>query len=100
MPIVVWGQGADPSNSFLFYLEQDESGAPIKTESYTVNFYADKNSFPNLWNVYQLSPVTFSSSTPSVATIDASSGVITLVGIGSTTITAEGKFATTNDPTL
>ena len=96
MPIDVWGQGADPSNSFLFYLEQEASGAPIKTESYTVNFYDDKNLFPSLWNVNQLR-VTYSSSTPSVATIDASSGSITLVGIGSTTITAEGQFATTSE---
>ena len=77
-----------PEDAFMFYLEQDVTGAPKKTESHSQNYYGGNKSYPQLYNAYQLSPVTFSSSNQGVATIDQTTGVITAVGIGSTTISA------------
>ena len=51
---------------------------------------ADNNEFPTLTNELSV-PVTYTSSNTSVATIEATSGVITLVAPGTTTISA--KFA-------
>ena len=76
-----------PEDAFMFYLEQDVTGAPKKTESHSQNYYGGNKSYPQLYNTYQL-PVTFSSSNQGVATIDQTTGVITAVGIGSTTISA------------
>ena len=77
-----------PDDAFMFYLEQDVTGAPKKIESHSQNYYGGNKSYPQLYNAYQLSPVTFSSSNQGVATIDQTTGVITAVGIGSTTISA------------
>ena len=78
-----------PDDAFMFYLEQDVTGAPKKIESpHSQNYYGGNKSYPQLYNAYQLSPVTFSSSNQGVATIDQTTGVVTPVGIGSTTISA------------
>lgn len=42
---------------------------------------------PDLWNLDNLT-VTYSSSDPSVATVDANTGIVTLIAVGTTTITA------------
>ncbi len=76
-----------PDGDFMFYLERDVTGAPKKMESHSQNYYSGNKSYPQLYNTYQL-PVTFSSSNQGVATIDQTTGVITAVGIGSTTISA------------
>ena len=75
-----------PDDAFMFY-EQDVTGASKKTESCSLNFYGGNKSYPQLYNSYKL-PVTFSSSNQGVATIDQTTGVITAVGLGSTTISA------------
>ena len=75
-----------PDDAFMFY-EQDVTGASKKTESCSLNFYGGNKSYPQLYNSYKL-PVTFSSSNQGIATIDQTTGVITAVGLGSTTISA------------
>lgn len=71
-------------------LYQGESKKPAGlswgTSSRTVTFGAEDNTFPTLSNANNLA-VTYSSSKPEVATIDAE-GNITLVGAGKTTIKA------------
>ena len=80
-------QGKDASDYFYFYTERSADGMPIKTESYSANFYEGKFNFPLLYNGQQLSNISFTSSNESVATIDANGGVVA-VGVGTTTITA------------
>ncbi len=80
-------QGKDASDYFYFYTERSADGMPIKTESYSANFYEGKFNFPLLYNGQQLSNISFTSSNESVATIDANGGVVA-VGVGSTIITA------------
>ncbi|MBQ3673295.1 MAG: Ig-like domain-containing protein [Paludibacteraceae bacterium] len=53
----------------------------VKTEK------EEATELPILWNPDQL-PILFSSSEPTVATVDANTGVVTIVGVGTTTITA------------
>lgn len=65
------------------------AGLSWGTSSRTVTIGANDNVFPTLTNANNLS-VTYSSSKQSVATI-ASDGTITLVGAGTTTITAESE---------
>ena len=62
------------------------AGLSWGTASRTVTIGSEDNAFPTLTNANEL-PVTYSSSEPSVATIN-SDGVITLVAAGKTNITA------------
>ena len=55
--------------------------------SATVTVGADDNEFPTLTNTNDVA-VSYTSSTPATATIDASTGAITLVAAGTTTISA------------
>ena len=87
LPQGVQAQGKDVSDYFYYYSEYSETGAPIKTESYSENFYGGNHSFPQLYNAQQLGNISYSSSDESVATVDANGGV-SAVGVGSTTITA------------
>lgn len=54
----------------------------------TVEYGAQNPSFPTLENPNNLTSIQYSSSVPEVATIDATSGVLTIKGTGTTTITA------------
>ena len=63
------------------------AGLSWGTSTRTVTIGADDNVFPQLSNAYEL-PINYSSSEPTVATIDAA-GVITLVAAGQTIIAAE-----------
>ncbi|MBO8459319.1 MAG: hypothetical protein IAA73_03160 [Bacteroidetes bacterium] len=54
----------------------------------TVKFGAQNPSFPTLENPNNLTLIQYSSSVPEVATIGATSGVLTIKGTGTTTITA------------
>ena len=84
-----------PDDVFLFYMEQAATGAPVKIDSYSINFYSTSKDYPRLYNAYQLEGITFTSSVPGVATIDPSKGTIDPVGLGSTVISAvfEGNYA-------
>ena len=76
-------------------MEQAATGAPVKIDSYSINFYSTSKAYPRLYNAYQLEGITFTSSVPGVATIDPSKGIIDPVGLGSTVISAvfEGNYA-------
>ena len=69
-------------------VERAEAGLSFDNAEVTVD-YVDKDSFvsPTVNNPNNLT-VTYSSSAPTVATVDAETGVITLLGDGETTITA------------
>lgn len=54
----------------------------------TVKFGAQNLSFPTLENPNNLTSIQYSSSVPEVATIDETSGVLSITGTGTTTITA------------
>ena len=56
--------------------------------------YGEPFTAPTLNNPYNV-PVTFSSSNEKVATVDASTGAVTLVGAGETTITASSEKTST-----
>lgn len=64
------------------------AGLSWGTSSRSVTIGADDNIFPQLSNENNLT-VSYSSSEPATATIDASSGAITLVAAGKTTISAK-----------
>jgi len=88
--------------SGVFYVKVVESNATVIPDSDFGFTYTDKkaymgetyegNLFVNLLNV---SPITFSSSNTDVATVDNSTGAVTLKGAGTTTITAH--FAGNNE---
>lgn len=75
--------------SYTLTVEGDRESASLawSESAYTATLASDGNSFPTLSNPHSLA-VTYSSSDESVATIDASSGEITLVAEGTVAIIA------------
>ena len=65
----------------------EPAGLSYPVDSYTATI-GETNEFPVLSNPNELEGITYSSSNTSVATIDASTGAITLVAPGTTKITA------------
>lgn len=90
--------------SGVFYVKVVESGGIVIPDSdfgfaYTAKkAYMDETYEGNLFvNLLNVSPITFSSSNTNVATVDSSTGAVTLQGVGTATITAsfagEGEYA-------
>lgn len=64
------------------------AGLAWSESEWTVEYGAQNPSFPTLENPNNLKSIQYSSSNQGVATIDATSGVLTIKGTGTTTITA------------
>ena len=85
---VVWlksikytGEASNPDDT------RAEAGLEFATTSYDV-VLGDAFEAPVVTNPNNLSPITYTSSAPEVATVDETTGAVTIVGAGTTTITA------------
>ena len=73
--------------TLTFIVVRPEAGLAYLETNLTVTF-ADPFEVPQLQNPHELSPINYSSSDESVATVDAETGEVTLLKSGETTITA------------
>lgn len=92
MPLCVWAQN---KTATLRWGSPQTAANFVEITEWTMNWGERGGAYPNLSNPNQLT-VSYSSSDTSVATIDANSGAITPVAIGTTVITASyagGDFA-------
>ncbi|MBR5854081.1 MAG: InlB B-repeat-containing protein [Paludibacteraceae bacterium] len=93
-PVTVITKGSTGNKEFWAKWEKATPTFAWSDATCTAALEAD-NTFPTLNNPNSLSPITYTSSNTSVATIDAN-GNITLVATGTTTITATGAETATH----